>query len=1430
MSYIPFFAIFVNNNIISQLSLTMMEKTKHIDTCLSISNSLRFKLLAIVGKNSTKKEDIINYLIEKGYSLVDVGSELAPLYSEIFNSEEPVHDVGQRIKDWFISKPDNLILVNASILYNDVFNKISPIGSFKYNSRNKTSVIFLEDEKLFGNRISYGQPGSEDHYDVDINDIFIINIADIEENYKSIVSTPEEEFIITDRLSENSIGKLFNFTIIKDVIDIDTDLRLEDSQKGLVSSFIISEGLERQIVDFFDNLQMPNHKAVKIVGNYGSGKSHLIAFLVSVINNPDFRALIKNKAVQEAANKIERSFFTVQFELQPVDVDLSFFFFRELEKQLKRKYDIEIPLFTKDITDFKEHLANIIEVLKAKDPSKGLFVVADEVSDFLQSKVTYKIKRDFQFLRVVAQVCQDQDLLLAISMQEDIYSSPRLANIAADEDRISQRFQNIIIRREAVKKVIAERIVPKTMEQKMLIAEKLKPFIKTIEDVANKQDEYKDLFPFTPGLLNLFHELPYFEKRGIIQFAQNELKYVLNKEFPYFFTFDRIYDVLANNPQNRNLDGVYDLVKVVTIIIQKINANIDLKDQTDAIKLVKGLAVYSLWSKGENGATAKELAEQLLIIPRNNALEAFMQVALIIKKIREVSDGFYIKVVRDQITGNDYFKLDPHIDGQDPEERIDNEISAVGSDQDKQENVFFEQIQEILNLDHYKNLPGIFSDECSWLSVKSFRKGLVVFNKKDQEIPSIDKTDYVINFISPFSKKEAYHYSDNQLNIKINIGKQENIDIIKRIIAIKSLISKNILTSIMNKKLTETIDGHRNNLNVVVPGIKYRIAMWTLNLGEASLNGETVSIKSILGKEHNNLSEIVDDLKKKLFDSRFNNDFPEHPRYSEVLSSNNITYTLTQIADEVVNGNFRMLSVRTKNFLNTLNLLNPNGDPDVTINKITSNIISIVNAKKGKVVDIEKDLVSELTKKPYGLEPEVIYFFLILLTTLGKITLKGKGGDEIDIANIKVKFRSISQFENIIYVVKKEAISYDFAHNLLQALGLNGAKIMIETSRNDAFVEYKSRVKSISDTIKIVNNQIARLEAKTPLYLNIDSAKQTLAEINQIDWSKLDISNHAQFNTIEFLNPKLGEISENIKILENLKESLKEYLESTHNSIEYMEDALAILNKNTQYVTDKQIPIKLQEYFDDTLSIVKNFEKYISISERFPIQGKVEAFKKIYINDFYYPALNNTIGKNVNWKPLETYTKNPFFTKAGILSNAECNISQLLDNKIQLWSLLLSKKVTTVDIDRLYQMPYDKVSNFMYIESDYSNIKKEADTIEQTLEKIYNTYAQTIVDEVRKKADQLDLIRITPEHKNQIAKIIETGEIPDNVTPALVEAINKLFVDIKVVTLKKNDIIKSLFRKNELVTLPQIREAFFNLYNKLETENKGKEVRFRVED
>jgi len=49
--------------------------SKHIDTYLSLANILRFKLWAIVGKNNDKKENIIKYLQERKYQLVDVAKE-----------------------------------------------------------------------------------------------------------------------------------------------------------------------------------------------------------------------------------------------------------------------------------------------------------------------------------------------------------------------------------------------------------------------------------------------------------------------------------------------------------------------------------------------------------------------------------------------------------------------------------------------------------------------------------------------------------------------------------------------------------------------------------------------------------------------------------------------------------------------------------------------------------------------------------------------------------------------------------------------------------------------------------------------------------------------------------------------------------------------------------------------------------------------------------------------------------------------------------------------------------------------------------------------------------------------------------------------------------------------------------------------------------
>jgi hypothetical protein len=1403
---------------------------KHIDSYLALANGLRFKLWAIVGKDETKKQNIVSYLTNTlKWVIIDVESQLSGMYKELDQLEEPSSEVGLKIKEWFNSLPNNIILTNASILYHSSFTKISPVGAFKYNSRNKNCVIFLEDEELISNRLYYGETGSDEYYDRDINDILITKISDVKDDY--VPSALNEgagryEVKITNK---DAIGKLFDFHEIKDVIDIDTDLKEDDLQKELISSYIISESLEQQIIDFYDNLKTPKHRAVKILGNYGSGKSHLIAFLVTTVLRPELRNLISNTSVKEASQDVNRKFLSVQFELQAQHLDLSYIFFQRLESQLKSIYNIDIPKYHNEIVDFKEHITNIIETIKSTDPSLGLLVVIDEVSDFLDTKPKHEMKRDFQFLRAMAQVCQSQDFLLVTSMQEDIYSSPRFKDIAAQAGRIDQRFQNITIHRETIHQVISQRIVPKSANQKAEIELKLKPYAEKIEDVSSKMDRYTELFPFTPFLLNMFDDLPYFEKRGVIQFAQSEVKHKLNESFPYFFTFDKIFDVMENNPNIKNMETIYDTVKVVNIIKQRIAANLEEKLHKDAYKIIKGLAIYSLWSNGHNGATAKELAEKLLILPQNKTFEAQMQVSLIVKRIREATDGYYLKVVPDTKTGNDYFKFDPDIDGTDPDERIENEVSAIGSAEDEMEAIIFEQIKDVLDLEYFNNQPNIFTDECIWQSVKAYRNGFVVFTKKGEDVISVPEADYTINLISPHSKSEVKKLGKNQLDIHLEIPGLQNVEHLKRIAAIRALMRKNVLTSIMGKKLSDEIEGSKAG-GITRHGIKYKIARWVFADAKALLNGTQISIKHELGKEYNNLSEIIYELKKKVFDGCFNDTYPEHPKYSQILTSSNIVHSLTRILDELVDGNFTRITQNTKTFLSHLNLLSANEDLDVSDSKIAQFIYSTIADKKGKVVDIEKELVNPLKGKPYGLEPEMVHFYLVILTVLGRISLKAKGGDEIEIANIKEKFRSLSQFENIVYAVKKEDLSYDFAGRLLNALGLNGNLILKESNRNEAFTAYKLKVDEILKLNKSTEIMVTNLENRPVQFIDTDEVSAYFQQCQPIAWNSLNISNHAKFKELEHLNKNLKTISDAIENLDELKTALVLYNEVIFDGIQYMNEALDIIDENPEFISDQSIIAKLKEFSSDTKNIVKDFSKFIRPDERFPLEGKIKAFKDIYVKKFYFPAHENLVGNKVDWKPYDYFVNDPTYKQCLQLAKLDCNVNAKIHNQANLWNKIKELRCTHLDIDTLYKIPFHTSCNFLKEPHDYTKIKAEGESISKKLTGIKKEYTENAVAEIQKNAKQLELVKIPDEQRKIIKSVIDTGKFPESIDNSLVQAINELFKNIRIVPVKKDEILKALFKENELLTREQFHEAVLNFEQSVLKQNQGDDIRIKFEE
>ncbi|MDR4504923.1 MAG: DUF6079 family protein [Candidatus Scalindua sp.] len=1394
-----------------------------INTLLTQADALRFKLLAIIGENKAKKKMLIKTLKKDGWVLIDVESELLNLRKEL-GAEEVDFDIeiGPKIKEWFNTKPNKLILTNPSILYHDLFTKISPVGAFKYNSRNKNCIIFMEDEQKLGSRLYYGEVGKSDYYDREINDIVVADINEISDEYEthkpkqSIIAEPSE-------WDEEAIGHLFNFKQIKDVVDIDSDLKEKNRRQDIVSSYIISESLEQQIIEFFEDIEKPTHKARTVIGNYGSGKSHLVGFLVCLIEEPELSDLISNENIKNKLKELDRKFLTVQFELGAGRASLKQWFYGKIRKQLKSKYNITIPQFDpeKDFDD-KENIAKIIDSIKKSGPTSGLLVVIDEISDFLDTKQKADMKADLQFLRVIGQVCQDQDMMFVGSMQEDVFTSPKFKDIAGEIGRIQERFQNIIIHKEDIKKVISERIVPKTSEQKHTLENRFKPFAEKIEDVSRNIDDYINLFPLTPFLIELFSDLPYFEKRGVIQFATSEIKYIQNEKFPYFLTFDNIYNLLENNPNKKNLEEIYEISKAMDIITQKINL-LESKYQLDALKVVKGLAIYSLWNKREKGSTARELANNLMLLPQKKLFNVADNIALIIKKIREVTDGEYVKTFKDQSSGLEYFRFDTKA-GIDPEQKISDKAGPVSEDEMEEE--LFNQLKEILELDPISGQADVFDDECVWQTVKSCRYGYIIFARKGCKFNTLPERDYSIVFISPLVEKIDKTFAKNQLTIKLHLEVVENVELLKEIVAIKGLLNNNFQKHIMSRKLDERINGYER-AGTTVTGFKYRLSMLLIHFAECALNGEQKFIKKILSRERGSVSEVIEELKTSLFNEPFNGSYPSHPVYSIQLTSRNIGTSLSSIVTDLTRGDFNNLGRNTSQFLSSIDLLDSQGYPDLSHSKIALRILDILKKKKQQVTDIEKEIVTPLGDSDYGLEAEVVYFVLVVMTVLGKIYLQLKGGDKVDINNVREKIKSLAVFETIAYARLQEDYTYDFAARLLNALGLNGSKITIEKERFTAFREYKEKVNAIQQDIQNLGNAIDLLRQKQKIYVDIKQIQDNFDTITEIEWKALDIDNPTQFGKIESFNDKLPGFVIVLDKIRNLSGALCEYLDLIHDSFSYMNDAINLLTEHSLLVTDEQKFKTLKDFRDEIELICSDYPTLSDRSQRNPIKGKIQQFKKIYIFDLYLSAHAKYVGKKVDWNILNTYQNSETFKKLSILSHLTCINNVKFHQMVVSWNELKQYQCINHNLEDSLQKAVRCQQCLFPGHVNYSTIPATLSRIEDLIEELYESYEKTTLKEMREYRDNVQFLDKKSD-KQLIEAILKEQNLPEQITQQMVQTINKLFKEIDIVEVDSEKIIKTLFPDQQMTTIDELRKSFLTLIEDLKKNKEEGSIRIKL--
>ena len=103
-------------------------------------------------------------------------------------------------------------------------------------------------------------------------------------------------------------GDLVQFEQIESVIQL-LDAGRPDEAKKLVTTYVISDDMAERIAKLmipqlsFDDTV--DHKGVLIVGNYGTGKSHLMSVLSLVAEDAGYVSMIRHPKVAEAAEKAQ---------------------------------------------------------------------------------------------------------------------------------------------------------------------------------------------------------------------------------------------------------------------------------------------------------------------------------------------------------------------------------------------------------------------------------------------------------------------------------------------------------------------------------------------------------------------------------------------------------------------------------------------------------------------------------------------------------------------------------------------------------------------------------------------------------------------------------------------------------------------------------------------------------------------------------------------------------------------------------------------------------------------------------------------------------------------------------------------------------------------------------------------------------------------
>ena len=248
-------------------------------------------------------------------------------------------------------------------------------------------------------------------------------------------------------------SELIQFEPIETVVQLREADSIMDARR-LVGTFVISDRMAELLCDLvFPQLRFnkpADNKGILVVGNYGTGKSHLMAVISAIAEHADLASGLTNPKVAEHAADIAGRFRVIRAEIGSTTMSLRDIVCSVLEDGLTQfGVSYEFPS-TENRHENKSAFQEMMAAFQAAHPDHGLILVLDELLDYLRSRADQALGLDLSFLREVGEVCRGSRFRFIAGVQESLFDNPRFQFVADTLRRVKDRFEQVRIARDDV--------------------------------------------------------------------------------------------------------------------------------------------------------------------------------------------------------------------------------------------------------------------------------------------------------------------------------------------------------------------------------------------------------------------------------------------------------------------------------------------------------------------------------------------------------------------------------------------------------------------------------------------------------------------------------------------------------------------------------------------------------------------------------------------------------------------------------------------------------------------------------------------------------------------------------------------------------------------------------------------------------------------